>query len=107
VNRRLLIVTPIAAVLLVALLAGWLTFRPEPRHQPGIADRFTINSAIALPIGMEAYAAYALRVWLAGVGRTQRTRSRVGMTNRPPLDPACTGEQGAFRARHEQIRSKC
>ena len=31
---------------------------------PGIADSFTLNSAVTLPIGMEAYAAYALRVWL-------------------------------------------
>ncbi|MGL5823373.1 MAG: hypothetical protein ACRCYU_00690 [Nocardioides sp.] len=31
---------------------------------PGIADGFEINTAVTLPIGMEAYAAYALRVWL-------------------------------------------
>ncbi|MGL5826281.1 MAG: hypothetical protein ACRCYU_15935 [Nocardioides sp.] len=31
---------------------------------PGIADSFEINTAVTLPIGMEAYAAYALRVWL-------------------------------------------
>jgi hypothetical protein len=42
-------------------LAGFGPVRPLP----GIADRFTINSAITLPIGMETYAAYALRVWLA------------------------------------------
>ncbi|MGW1346525.1 hypothetical protein ACWCOV_36095 [Kribbella sp. NPDC002412] len=33
---------------------------------PGIADDFTINSAITLPIGVETYAAFALRVWLSG-----------------------------------------
>jgi cytochrome bd-type quinol oxidase subunit 2 len=33
---------------------------------PGIADGFTINSAITLPIGVETYAAFALRVWLSG-----------------------------------------
>jgi hypothetical protein len=33
---------------------------------PGIADRFSINSAITLPIGVETYAAFALRVWLSG-----------------------------------------
>ena len=27
---------------------------------------FTINSAITLPIGVETYAAFALRVWLSG-----------------------------------------
>ena len=40
---------------------------------PGIADGFTINSAITLPIGMETYAAYALRVWLSD-GRPARAR---------------------------------
>jgi hypothetical protein len=33
---------------------------------PGIADSFTINSAITLPIGVEAYSAYALGTWLTG-----------------------------------------
>ena len=32
---------------------------------PGIADHIVINSAITLPIGVEAYAAFALRTWLA------------------------------------------
>jgi hypothetical protein len=31
---------------------------------PGIADGFTINTAITLPVGVEAYGAYALRAWL-------------------------------------------
>ncbi|MGL5826647.1 MAG: helix-turn-helix domain-containing protein [Nocardioides sp.] len=31
---------------------------------PGIVDGFELNTAVTLPIGMEAYAAYALRVWL-------------------------------------------
>ncbi|WP_033343671.1 hypothetical protein [Catenuloplanes japonicus] len=35
---------------------------------PGIADGFSLNTAITLPIGVETYAAYALRVWLAGHG---------------------------------------
>ncbi|MFI9406859.1 sigma factor-like helix-turn-helix DNA-binding protein [Nocardia sp. NPDC052316] len=42
---------------------------------PGIADDFTINTAITLPIGMEAYASYALYVWLSGRVRSDRTRS--------------------------------
>ncbi|WP_279582631.1 hypothetical protein [Fodinicola feengrottensis] len=33
---------------------------------PGIVDGFAINTAITLPIGVETYAAYALRAWLAG-----------------------------------------
>jgi hypothetical protein len=34
----------------------------HPLH--GIADGFQINTAITLPIGVEAYGAYALRAWL-------------------------------------------
>jgi hypothetical protein len=32
---------------------------------PGIADHFELNSAITLPIGVEAYSAYALGTWLS------------------------------------------
>lgn len=42
---------------------------------PGIWDHLTINSAITLPIGVETYAAFALRVWLSPVTRTHRVRS--------------------------------
>jgi hypothetical protein len=35
---------------------------------PGIVDEFVINSAITLPLGVEAYAFYALWVWLAPAG---------------------------------------
>ncbi|MBB4941899.1 hypothetical protein FHR32_006285 [Streptosporangium album] len=31
---------------------------------PGIADDWEINSAVTLPIGVEAYAAFALSAWL-------------------------------------------
>jgi hypothetical protein len=31
---------------------------------PGILDEVSLNTAITLPVGMETYAAYALRVWL-------------------------------------------
>lgn len=43
-------------------LAGFGTVRPLP----GIADGLVLNTAITLPIGLEAYAAFALRVWLSG-----------------------------------------
>ncbi len=43
-------------------LAGFGVVHPLP----GIADNITLNTAITLPIGMEAYAAYALHVWLSG-----------------------------------------
>jgi cytochrome bd-type quinol oxidase subunit 2 len=60
----------LAAPAFVAIWSAWVGvgelagFGPV-RLLPGIADEFTINSAITLPIGMETYAAYALRVWLS------------------------------------------
>jgi cytochrome bd-type quinol oxidase subunit 2 len=33
---------------------------------PGIWDAARLDTAITLPIGVETYAAYALRVWLSG-----------------------------------------
>jgi hypothetical protein len=42
-------------------LAGFGLVHPLP----GIIDRFELNSAITLPIGVEAYAAYALGTWLS------------------------------------------
>lgn len=60
----------IGASAFVAIWAGWvglgrMTGFGEVVLLPGIVDEFVINSAITLPLGMEAYAAYALRVWLA------------------------------------------
>lgn len=54
----------------VAIWSGWvglggLTGFGPVHLLPGIADRFEINTAITLPIGMETYAAYALKVWLS------------------------------------------
>jgi hypothetical protein len=53
----------------VAIWSGWvglggLTGFGPVHLLPGIADDLTLNTAITLPIGMETYAAYALRVWL-------------------------------------------
>jgi hypothetical protein len=49
---------------------------------PGIADGFTINTAITLPVGVEAYGAYALGAWLtpgaAPAARTFARRSALG-----------------------------
>ncbi|MEU4193160.1 ABC transporter permease [Kribbella sp. NPDC026611] len=55
----------------VAVWSGWvglgeLTGFGIVHPLPGIADGFTLNSAITLPIGVETYAAFALRVWLSG-----------------------------------------
>jgi hypothetical protein len=73
----------LAAPAFVAIWSGWvgvgvLTGFGPVHPLPGIASGFTINSAITLPIGVETYAAYALRVWLARVGpaRAQRFAKR-------------------------------
>ncbi|MEV8377834.1 ABC transporter permease [Kribbella sp. NPDC056861] len=54
----------------IAVWSGWvglgeLTGFGVVHPLPGIADGFTINTAITLPIGVETYAAFALRVWLS------------------------------------------
>ncbi|GAA0905739.1 hypothetical protein GCM10009559_73890 [Pseudonocardia zijingensis] len=54
----------------VSIWSGWvglgeLTGFGPIRPLPGIWDEFVINTAITLPIGVEAYAAFALRAWLA------------------------------------------
>ncbi|TDW98065.1 ABC transporter permease [Kribbella sp. VKM Ac-2566] len=66
----------------VAVWSGWvglgeLTGFGVVHPLPGIADEFTINSAITLPIGLETYAAFALRVWLSG--RVPATARRFAM----------------------------
>lgn len=64
----------------VAIWGGWvglgeLTGFGPVNLLPGIGDGWTINSAITLPIGVEAYAAYALRVWLSqNTTRTDQAR---------------------------------
>ncbi|GAA2599043.1 ABC transporter permease [Dactylosporangium fulvum] len=56
----------------VAIWSGWvglgeLTGFGVIHPLPGIADGLSLNTAITLPIGVEAYAAYALAVWLSDV----------------------------------------
>lgn len=53
----------------VAVWSGWVGLGEKtgfgPVHLfPGIWSSFVVNTAIALPIGVEAYGAYALGVWL-------------------------------------------
>lgn len=55
----------------VAIWSGWvglgaMTGFGTVHPLPGIWDHLTLNSAITLPIGMEVYAAFALRVWVSG-----------------------------------------
>ncbi|WP_226361565.1 ABC transporter permease [Pseudonocardia sp. ICBG1142] len=57
----------------VSIWGGWvglgeLTGFGPIRLLPGIADQVVVNSAITLPIAVEAYAAFALRAWLAPAG---------------------------------------
>ncbi|QIS09905.1 hypothetical protein [Nocardia arthritidis] len=70
----LLIALPAA----VAVWSGWvglgdLTGFGVIHPLPGIWDSARLNSAITLPIGVEAYASYALYVWLSGRIRTAKT----------------------------------
>lgn len=64
----------------VAIWSGWVGLGAATgfgvvHPLPGIADDFTLNSAITLPIGVEAYASYALFVWLSGRIQTKATRT--------------------------------
>lgn len=60
----------IALPAMVAIWSGWVGLGGMAgfgviHPLPGIVDRVTLNTAITLPIGVEVYAAYALRVWLS------------------------------------------
>lgn len=79
----------IGAGAFVSIWGGWvglgeLTGFGEIELLPGIAPGWTFNTAITLPLGMEAYAAYALKVWLrpplglSPFGRTFARRSAIG-----------------------------
>lgn len=64
----------------VAVWSGWvgigqMTGFGQVHPLPGIWDSLHLNSAITLPVGVEAYAAYALRTWLsASTTLSARTR---------------------------------
>ncbi|GAA3068495.1 ABC transporter permease [Pseudonocardia yunnanensis] len=65
----------------VSIWGGWvglgrMTGFGKVQLLPGIADSFVIDSAITLPLGVEAYAAYALWVWLAPPTAQITTRAR-------------------------------
>ena len=70
----------LAAPAAVAVWSGWvgigtMTGFGQIHPLPGIWDSLHLNTAITLPIGVEAYAAYALRIWLAsGLLVSDRTR---------------------------------
>jgi hypothetical protein len=59
----------IASPAAVAVWSGWVGLGTlcgfgMVHPLPGIADEFQLNTAITLPVGVEAYGAYALRAWL-------------------------------------------
>jgi hypothetical protein len=68
----------IGAPAAVAVWSGWVSlgglcgFGPV-RLLPGIDDHLVINTAVTLPVGIEAYAAYALGCWLTP-GTSARAR---------------------------------
>jgi hypothetical protein len=69
----------LAAPAFVAIWSGWvglggLTGFGIVHPLPGIWDSFELNTAITLPIGVETYAAYALRAWLSGTVPTTARR---------------------------------
>lgn len=69
----------IAAPAAVAIWSGWVGlgqmcgFGPV-NLLPGIGGGFHVNTAITLPVGVEAYGAYALGAWLAP-GTPERART--------------------------------
>ena len=72
----------IASPAAVAVWSGWVGLGTlcgfgMVHPLPGIADGFQINTAITLPVGVEAYGAYALRAWLTpGVVESARKFAR-------------------------------
>lgn len=63
----------------VAIWGGWvglgrLTGFGPIELLPGIWDGLSINSAITLPVGVETYAAFAMRVWLSDSAGSDRAR---------------------------------
>ena len=70
----------LAAPATVAVWSGWVRLGQMTgfglvRPFPGLWDSFQVNTAITLPVGVEAYGAYALRAWLAADLQTgDRTR---------------------------------
>ena len=74
----------LAAPAAVAVWSGWvgigrMTGFGLVHPLPGIWDSLHIDTAVTLPVGVEAYAAYALRAWLArGRQVSRRTRRFAG-----------------------------
>jgi hypothetical protein len=64
----------------VAVWSGWvgigqMTGFGQVHPLPGVWNSFHLDTAVTLPVGVEAYAAYALRAWLSA-SRTLSSRTR-------------------------------
>ena len=83
---------------------------------PGILPSLHLDTSITLPVGVEAYAAYALRAWLADEhsisGRTRRFAkwsaicsfgARHGRTRRLPPNVPGWGGPGAVGDHHRRV----
>ena len=73
----------IAAPAAVAVWSGWVGLGTLcgfgiVHPLPGIAPGFELNTAITLPVGVEAYGAYALGAWLTPGAGTAARRSPAG-----------------------------
>jgi hypothetical protein len=71
----------LAAPAAVAVWSGWvgigrMTGFGQVHPLPGIWDSLRIDTAVTLPVGVEAYAAYALRAWLARSRQVSRRTRR-------------------------------
>lgn len=69
----------IAAPAAVSIWSGWVGLGELcgfgiVHPLPGIADGFALNTAITLPVGVEAYGAYALGAWMAPGRVPQKAR---------------------------------
>lgn len=77
-TKRRMVLTAIATPAFVATWSGWVGlgamagFGPVDLL-PGIT-KFEVNTAITLPVGIEAYAIYALGAWLSEEEMSKRTR---------------------------------
>ena len=101
----------IAAPAAVAVWSGWVGLGTlcgfgVIHPLPGIWDGLRLNTAITLPIGVEAYGAYALGAWLAPVDVPSATRPFSRPRPRPGLCPASgPSSPGTGTARTARWRS--
>jgi hypothetical protein len=88
----------LAAPAAVAVWSGWvgigqMTGFGLVHPLPGIWDSLHVNTAVTLPVGVEAYAAYALRAWLSRSQQVSlRTRRFAGWSALGSLSLGMAGQ---------------